>query len=75
MASGLAITGLVSNTNLGAATTPQHVESGARLVRQVSEMTGLPLRWLVAPSWLYGEVRDTVPVLPLYPRTTYPWDE
>lgn len=75
MASGLAITGLVSNTNLGAATTLQHVESGAHLVRQVSEMTGLPLRWLVAPSWLYGEVRDAAPVLPLNLRTTYPWDE
>ena len=75
MASGLAITGLVSNTNLGAATTMQHVNSGAQMVRQVSELTGLPLRWLVAPSWLYGEVRDPAPVLPLHPRTTYPWDE
>ncbi|NMC32998.1 MAG: hypothetical protein GYA36_11180 [Veillonellaceae bacterium] len=74
-ASGLAITGLVGNTNLGAATTLQHVESGTQIVRQVAETTGLPLRWLVLPPWLYGQMEDATPIFPLHPRTVYPWDD
>lgn len=73
--SGLAVTGLVSNTNLGGDTTEQHVEEGLRMVREVSELTGLPLRWLVLPAWLYGRVDYNVPVLPLQPMTHYPWME
>ena len=74
-ASGLAVTGLVGNTNLGAATTMQHVATGAQIVGQVAETTGLPLRWLVLPPWLYGQMEDATPIFPLHPRTVYPWDD
>jgi len=74
-ASGLAVTGLVSNTNLGAETTNDHVRAGLDVVRDVSDVTGLPLRWLVVPNWLYGSFPSDAPMLPLQPMTTYPWDE
>jgi hypothetical protein len=74
-ASGLAVTGLVSNTNLGAETELQHVTAGLQVVREVSGSTGLPLRWLVLPSWLYGAFESDEPLLPLQPMTTYPWDD
>jgi hypothetical protein len=73
-ASGLAVTGLVSNTNLGAETTLQHVMAGLQAVREVSGLTGLNLRWLVLPAWLYGRAQFDEPVLPLQLMTTYPWD-
>jgi hypothetical protein len=74
-ASGLAVTGLVSNTNLGAETTQQHVKTGLQVVREVSGATGLPLRWLVVPAWLYGGFLSDEPLLPLQPMTTYPWED
>jgi hypothetical protein len=74
-ASGLTVTGLVSNTNLGAETELQHVTAGLQVVREVSGSTGLPLRWLVLPSWLYGAFESDEPLLPLQPMTTYPWDD
>ena len=73
--SGLAVTGLVSNTNLGAETTQQHVAEGLRVVQEVSGLTGLPLRWLVLPAWLYGRFASEAPVLLLQPMTHYPWME
>ncbi len=72
-ASGLAVTGLVSNTNLGAETTTEHVNAGLKVVREVSELTGLPLRWLVLPDWMYEGFQSDAPMLPLSPRTFYPW--
>lgn len=74
-ASGLAVTGLVSNTNLGAETTVEQVLDGLQMTRQVSAVKGLPLRWLVAPAWLFGKVSVAEPVLPLQPMTQYPWDD
>lgn len=74
-ASGLRVTGLVSNTNLGAETSLQNVLSGVELTRQVAESSGLPLRWIVVPSWLEDLPELTEPVIPLQPMTRYPWDE
>ena len=74
-ASGLAVTGLVSNTNLGAETTKQHVMEGLQLTQQVAAIKGLPLRWLVLPAWLFGEISVEAPLLPLQPMTRYPWEE
>lgn len=74
-ASGLAVTGLVSNTNLGAETEEHHVIAGLQRVREVSGDVGLPLRWLVLPAWLDAGFAPDVPIFPLQPRTTYPWDE
>lgn len=71
--SGLAVTGLVSNTNLGIETTEAHVNAGLKVVKEVSESTGLPLRWLVLPAWMFEGFQSEVPMLPLHPRTTYPW--
>ena len=73
--SGLNVTGLVSNTNLGAETTLEHVQEGLQTVRAVAQATGLPLRWLILPDWLYGKVEADVPMLPLQPKTMYPWME
>ena len=73
--SGLKVTGLVSNTNLGPETTAEHVREGLRTVSAVAATTGLPLRWLILPDWLYGSVEADAPVLPLQPRTQYPWME
>ena len=73
--SGLKVTGLVSNTNLGEETTGEHVQEGLQVVSSVSETTGLPLRWLVVPQWLYGDVVFPAPVFPLEPMTHYPWME
>ncbi len=74
-ASGLAITGLVSNSNMGPDTVKEHVTAGLRVVREVSGRTGLPVRWLVAPTWLYADFNSEESVLPLQPMTTYPWEE
>lgn len=74
-ASGLVVTGLVSNTNLGAETTAQHVMQGLRLTQKVAAIKGLPLRWLVLPDWLFGKVAADAPMLPLQPMTQYPWDD
>ena len=69
------MTGLVSNTNLGAETTVEQVMDGLQLTQQVAAVKGLPLRWLVVPAWLFGKVSADVPVLPLQPMTQYPWDD
>jgi hypothetical protein len=74
-ASGLKVTGLVSNTNLGAETTEQQVLAGLQATRKVSAITGLPLRWLVLPVWLMGRIIVDEPMLPLQPMTRYPWDD
>lgn len=74
-ASGLRVTGLVSNTNLGAETRQQHITEGLELTRQVAAASGLPLRWVVVPSWLTDEIELAEAVLPLQPMTRYPWDE
>jgi hypothetical protein len=74
-ASGLAVTGLVSNTNLGAETTVEQVLDGLQLTQQVSAAKRLPIRWLVVPAWLFGKVSVDLPVLPLQPMTQYPWDD
>ena len=73
--SSLKVTGLVSNTNLGMETTLEHVEEGLRTVREVAAKTGLALRWLILPEWLYGKVTSDAPILPLQPMTQYPWME
>lgn len=74
-ASGLAVTGLISNTNLGAGTTALQVMAGLEVSRKVSDITGLPLRWLVLPIWLADQIQVSEPMLPLRPRTHYPWDD
>lgn len=41
--SRLKITGLVNNTNLAQATTPAELRDGYEIIRQVSEITGIPV--------------------------------
>ena len=72
-ASRLSISGLVSNTNLGGETTARQVEEGLAITEEAAAMTGLPIRWVVVPAWLAGEVRVSYPVFVLTPRTRYPW--
>lgn len=74
-ASGMKVTGLISNTNIGAETTEQQVLAGLQATREVSAITGLLLRWLVLPVWLMGRIIVDEPMLPLQPMTRYPWDD
>ncbi len=44
---GLKVDGLINNTHLLRETTPQDVVDGYEICRQVSESTGIPIRWNV----------------------------
>ena len=43
--SRLKITGMINNTNLAQATTPEELRDGYELIREVSRMTGVPVRY------------------------------
>lgn len=63
-ASGLKITGLINNTNLLRETTAADIEKGDMLIRKVSELTGVPIRYTSyvkeaankAPESVSGEI-------------------
>ncbi len=52
---GVPMTGLVNNTHLCGETTVEEILKGARLVREVSERTGLPVVCHVVVKALCGE--------------------
>ena len=43
--SRLSITGLVNNTNLALSTTEDELRDGYELIRRVSDLTGIPVRY------------------------------
>ena len=45
MHSRLKITGMINNTNLSVATTPAELRDGYEMIREVSEKTGVPVRY------------------------------
>lgn len=59
-ACGLAFTGLVNNTNLGPMTDAQTVLSGMEYAREVSALSGLPVKMTCAPEWLCYELEGKV---------------
>lgn len=73
--SRLKVTGLVSNTNLAAETTPQLILDGLAITEAAAAELGLPVNWVVVPHWLAGQVSVPYPVFVLKPYTQYPWME
>ena len=72
---GVPMTGLVNNTHLCGETTVEEILKGARLVREVSERTGLPVVCHVVVRALCGE--EMLAGLPLFPIDIYmkkPWE-
>ena len=43
--SRLKITGMVNNTNLAQVTTPEELRDGYEMIRDVSELTGVPVKY------------------------------
>ena len=74
-ASGLSITGFISNTNIGLETSAEHVNEGIQLTAAVAQELSLPLVMAVVPEWLDGKVQLEVPTFILRPCTRYPWME
>ena len=75
-ASGLAITGFVSNTNLGTETTEQHIKQGYAKVMEAANIAQLPIRNVLIPEWLREKINTTEyhsPLFYLKPYTKYPW--
>ncbi|QDR80788.1 hypothetical protein [Sporomusa termitida] len=71
--SRLTISGLVSNTNLGAETTAAHVHAGLPIIEQAAAALDLPVKWVVVPAWLAPSVHSSRPLFILKPYTHYPW--
>lgn len=78
-ASGLKVTGLVNNTNLGRETDMQTILSGHGLVREVAGEIGVPVVFVGAAGVIAGELpallADATPVLPLQLFMRPPWLE
>ena len=61
-ASGLEITGLISNTHLLWDTTNEEVLKGVKLVEEVSKKTGIAFKYTVCPNYLdISEIKDQIP--------------
>lgn len=73
-ASGLAFTGLVNNSNLGAATTPETVLQSVAYADKVSTLTGLPVVMTTAEAEIAKELTGQIPDLfPLNLQKTTDW--
>lgn len=72
-ASRLKISCMVSNTNLGAETSEQHIRDGLAIVEKAAALLDIPVGWVVVPEWLAGKVTVNYPVFILKPYTQYPW--
>jgi hypothetical protein len=56
--SGLTITGLVNNSNLGRETSAQEVRHGAKIVAEAAAILGVPILYNCARPELLGELAD-----------------
>jgi hypothetical protein len=72
-ATGLRVTGLISNTHLGAETTASDVLDGLTQTRAVSELHHLPVMLVAVPAWL-DLPPVSLPVLPITPCLRRPWE-
>lgn len=65
-AASLKFTGIINNSNLGAETVPEDVLSSEQYVREITELTGLPLVLTTAEesvaAALYGKVSNLFPM-------------
>lgn len=73
-ASGLRVTGLVNNTHLCGETRPEDVLSGAELVCEVSQQTGVPVAGHMLCRSLLGQVALEAPVIPVEIYMKKPWE-
>ncbi|MFH1155781.1 MAG: cobalamin biosynthesis protein CbiA [Pseudomonadota bacterium] len=76
VSSKLKMTGLVSNANLIAETTPDTIYRGYELVQNVSQKTGLFVEFITAEIRLLPQLdmsRFTCPVLPISRKLVPPW--
>lgn len=75
-ASRLCVTGLVNNTNLALETTPELLQEGDALLREVSARTGLPVRYHGILAQLCEACADMAlagEALPITPYTRLGW--
>ena len=75
--SGLSVTALVANGNLGTMTEASQVREDYRLLREVAAEAGLPLAAVVIPENLQGELAPEEFSAPLWPIHRYlltPWE-
>jgi MinD-like ATPase involved in chromosome partitioning or flagellar assembly len=74
--SKLKITGIVSNANLIDETEPEHIYKGYELLKDVSEATGIEMKFITAGSHLISQLdlNDfSCPVLKIDRKLEFPW--
>lgn len=76
--SKMKITGIAGNANLIDETRPEHIYSGYKLLKQVSEATGLAIEFITADSNLLPELdleQFECPVLEIDRKLVPPWKQ
>ena len=68
----LTLTGLISNTHMGARTTVEEVRHGLAQAREVEQLLRVPVVLAGVPAWL-TPLELAVPVLAISPRVRQPW--
>ena len=70
------VTGIVNNTHLCAETTPQEIIKGARLARELSERTGLPIVHHAVQQKFVSDVEKEITgeILPMNIYMKKPWE-
>ena len=62
-AANMRFTGIVNNSNLGAETEPEHVLSSLTYAKDISKLTGLPVRFTSVETRLYDKLKNEIPDL------------
>jgi MinD-like ATPase involved in chromosome partitioning or flagellar assembly len=76
--SKLKVTGIVSNANLMDETTIEHIYKGYKLLKDVSDATGIEMKFITAGSHLISqlELNDfSCPVLEIDRKLKFPWKQ
>jgi hypothetical protein len=72
--SGLKVSALVNNTNLGRETDAELVRKGAKLVDEAAALMGVPLLWHCARPHLLPELQEFIPKLFAMELSLFPAD-
>lgn len=75
--SKLKITGIASNANLMEYTQTSHIYKGYELLKEVSEASGLEMKFITAPEHLVPQLetdRLSCPVLTIDRKLSFPWN-
>ena len=76
--SKLKVTGIVSNANLIDETTTEHIYKGYDLLKEVSEATGIEMKFITAGAHLIPQLeldRFFCPVLEINRKLNFPWSK